>query len=92
MAFIKQLRDFNLVGGFCEERVYPMTSTSAVYSMDKENNPLKDVPFTLEERLRRVERQRDKGCDCTAIQGDLIDVLLNGATVENTSKECDCNK
>lgn len=59
MAIIKQLQDRD-VGGICNDSIYPVTSTSAVCSLDPEGNAIEEVEPCLEDRLQAIESELKK--------------------------------
>ena len=61
MAYIKTLKDNELIGGQDSTDVYPISTTQAIYSQDEEGNiRMKDnMPEKLEDRLSEMQEQID---------------------------------
>lgn len=59
MAYIKTLKDNELIGGTDNTDVYPISSTQAIYSQDKDGNTPAGVPKLLEDRLKQGESDID---------------------------------
>lgn len=100
MAKIRKLKDLHLVGGVCDVQIYPETSTSAVYSRDKDDNPIEGVADILEDRLEDIEGKltelSERGeCECKALTDEEVkEILGEGGTSDDDSNgscdECDC--
>lgn len=63
MAYIKTLKDNELIGGQDTTDVYPITSTQAVYSQKKNGSAPEGKKALLEERLTDIESQIEELID-----------------------------
>jgi len=85
MTKIKQLTDRD-TGGLCNESIYPMTATTAVYSKNEEGEDIADVELVLEDRLQKIEAAlttlqetvKQLASSITVITDSQIQNLLNG--------------
>lgn len=57
MAYIKKLKENELVGGKDITDVYPISSTQAIYRQDPEGLAPENVPQLLEESLQDIEKK-----------------------------------
>lgn len=70
MAYIKTLKDNELIGGTDNTDVYPISSTQAIYSQDKDGKTPDGVPKLLEDRLKQGESDIDNiQEDLTVLEG-----------------------
>lgn len=77
---IRQLKDLDLFRGVCKRDIFPVTSTSAVLSLDKEGNPIPDVQPVLEDRLKALEQTA--ACSCEEISNEDIQQLFQEIDIE----------
>ena len=83
MAYIKTLNEQELVGGNSNTKVYPRTTTQAVYSQDGDGNVPEGVEPLLEDRLQGIETRVDRAGIGTVIKTSTGRL----ATTEGTNNE-----
>lgn len=84
MGVIRKIKDKDLIGGVCDTVIYPVTSTSAVCSLDAEGNPIEGVEPVLEDRLQDIEGDLEelKNNSGGSSSGGDIDLSSLSATAE----------
>jgi len=89
MAYIKTLKDNQLIGGTDQQDVYPVSSTQALYSQDAAGNVRmkKDSPLEPEPLEDRLKEHEDDAAELHRKSEKLVPHLTNdkaGITVEIT--------
>lgn len=80
MAYIKTLKDNELMGGADNSDVYPVSSTQAIYSQTSDGLAPEGVKRKLEDRLVDIESditdlQERPECLCEGIPIDTLDSI-----------------
>jgi len=86
---IRRLNDMDLFRGMCDRDIYPVTSTSSVYSLDKHGDEIEDVEPVLEDRLQAIEEKLAaiKECDCGSIPVEDIEDLFDDLTDDDSASD-----
>lgn len=85
MAYIKILKDNELLRGTDNTDVYPVTTTQAVFSQKADGSrPDEAGRQRLEDRLEGMESdikelQDESGCDCASLCKEDLDEIISGA-------------
>lgn len=102
MAYIKTLKENELIGGRDNTDVYAVSSTQAIFSQDESGKTPDGVEFKLEDRLKRHEadiealnkKMEDPQCDCEALTKEEIITIIGrpaqGGGEGEDACGCDC--